>query len=411
MNKFKIKDLIPNTYPEILSFYKWWNTLTYTRASLILHPELNKTDDTINFYKDNYDITLTEEDIYNKPYIIAYYTYYPTHLKERKDVLTLINYDSNLIRRIAAINGTNASDVFRCVFSNERIFDNDIRYSMQEEDMIIIMNEGIMISKYINSLVFRGASNLCDIPDHITSLTLRFSNLSEHYVIPTTIVKFDTDSIINDNKYTLHDGITHLSCEELESKLPINLKHLALNELNDNIDIPETLETLRLSKQTSLHMRDKLNNIKYLSLDKTNIITSDKIRDKVRYLRVFDFNDEMYNLFPNLKILYSETITASKLPSKLKILKTNIIFTPILPDGLIYLIITQISSDIKLPNSVQVLQIDNIASKYNVNTLICPRIEERYLSDQTKLLFTDVYRDLSYVKNDVVIIKSRHWNF
>lgn len=422
MNTYPTKDLIPGylnngtqSDKDFLEFHHWLYNISYIRCNINLL-SYKDPERSIYFYKKYYDIDLSEEDLISKSYIGVSEGLHRYRIKNRKDVLKLINYDREILRRIASIYGDSIISMVDNILQGENpllyMFHEDLFQYYQYHDYA----ESIYLSKYKVDTIISDSINdvyieiletsLDNFPNHVTFMTIAGSVL-KNVVIPKTITNL-TLRDVNLNSVLFHDNITHLNCDKLPNiKLPSNLVYLLCRKLHYKMKLPDSLKALITSDRVDLSIIPK--DIEYLSCGVIDFIDKGYVFDKCRYLCATYWKN-MNSIFPNLEVLnftaYSKDNNIMSLNKLIALLCHTIRFE--LPEGLVYIYEVENKHLIKIPNSVRVYRTDIINAKYNnLKTLYCDTIKQEYIPDELNILFTETM-DLD--TNDDVIYNFKEHN-
>lgn len=423
MNTYPTKDLIPgylndNTQSdkEFLEFHHWIYNIQYISCDI----NLSNRYKTTYFYKEYYDIDVSSKDILSKSYINVGKDVIKRRMRNREDVLTLINYDRRILERISSIYNISINSMMNNILQGDYIqfiitLDNLFIYHNYGFNTMFIekYKEEVHIPDYIDEIyIIELRIPLINLPSHVVSVSIVVSSLNGFIDIPETVTRLEISEDVSIYSVSLHNNIKALKCYAVPNiTLPSNLVHLWCGKLNPEVKLPKSLKELVTDDVIQLNILPK--DIEYLQCSEigqsfidTESLSSNKYTfDKCRYLNVSMWNG-MSSIFPNLEVLkfkYSvKDVNDIKNLTKLLALMCNAV-TFDLPKSLIYLSEEDNlnEGEIDLPDSVRVLSKKVINQKYdNITTLYCDTIEQEYIPDNIVMLYT---KTMDLNTNDDVI--------
>lgn len=328
MELYTVKELIPaSPYHEksgdLYSFYHWWYNIEYIHCD-IKPISRDKVVNSIKLLRMLYDITLTEEEIISKNLIRIGDTI-RTIMKNKEDVLTLINYDRRILDRIACIYNRDISTIVLDLFS--RINLNYNTYFLYYHNNYI--NKYMIIYKpsseedipyYVGSLDITLCVSMGDLPSQIKELNIR--NVSNTPIeIPTSVISIN---VIFLDDFTLHNDIRYISCEGFTNRqvLPKNLVYFKCDFIPIGYKFSDTLKALDAVKIV-LDAESIPKDIEYIRC-KSIINVDKKIFNKCKYLNITD-NSKYLNAFKSINLSNNfpnlECIECACIPSNYNELK------------------------------------------------------------------------------------------
>lgn len=426
MDTYPIADLIPGYLnngtqgdKDFLDFHRWTYDLEYRYIDIsedvvdvmIQSDKYSSEERVIYILKTLYDIDILEEDVVSKGLIDLDVTTNEV-IRDREDVLNLINYDRNILRRIACIYNIRFVTLISRIFSKEefRYYSPFFAYNYNTEHMDDIIYDNYN-TEHMDDRDIYDRINIGVIPSYVTSLKIEVnlplslisSNVKEliitsdiHDVIPTTVTSINVSFL---EYLTLHDNIQYITCNYLlkSQVLPKNLIYLKCDNIPREYILPRTLKAL-YTDGGIIDVQDIPGGIEYLHCFniKFNPIYVNAF-EQCKYLCVTSLTNsniltrKVYSLFPNVEALYIKAIIDEvdniHRMNKLKVLSGYKCNNVRLPEGLLYLNV-KIINDFDLSN-VRVLNSNTILKKHgNLTTIITDDIKQDQIPDDLVLLHT-----------------------
>lgn len=398
MDTYKIEKLIfYNPDQELLAFYKFVYNIKYR----CINPFIEDTEscNVIELYKIYYDLDLTPEDLIAKPRYKAILTesWFLKIISNKRDLLKLINYDENVLRRVSSmynitINDLVGSIIFDTLFTNyvpvSPVYHNDCynnSVAVKEED---IPNDKPNIN------VFVVTDEVFFIPETVTSLTINY--ILSTFILPKSLLYLSTDNI--EVKVKLPKGLITLSIDIIDDgygdhqlKLPKKLKALT-NKNREYYNIPKNIEYLEVEEIYHDEYFPKLKCSKVKSLN--NDVNLDEVCPNLEALTITHGSRLVYDL-PKLKFLSVKNINVAET------IPANVIF-----------IQAEYINKKKIPKSVKVLVLKTVDYKYNnVECIQTINIKKKYIPDNIKMLIVSDNLETSKTTNkDVIFINDERTN-
>lgn len=352
-----------------------WDRFIYNmkRYKRNLFGNLNSHDDVISFYWDNFNISLSIEDLKERPYMV----HVALELSKRvliflpsdEDFEKLIFYDKDFLTRLSNTLNVRIEYVITRVlslFNYKQTFQgiNTRVYPIYQSEFLPFesmagkrdfLPNTLNINKKVRELkvtnynkTIEGVTNLsilenisAPLNDGLIYLSVAIKNIQtlKRMVIPDSVKSLSLAFIYNDVK----DGVVDVEARRSYSqkvKLPPSVKSLATEEPNKFYS--ESLECLTIFNYGQPD-EEMAKNIKVL---------------------VFGLNYDEVDMFHNLEILICNFLwSKAELPPKLKAIFTENIGNVKLPDGLKYLHISKDDEgDITVPEGLQYLHVNKTST-------------------------------------------------
>lgn len=395
MESYEIEKLLPGWLDdELLDWYKFLYSLSVCRKAIIRNDDItmdNYIDNTIEFYRINFNINITHKDLVKRAYLVILYIEYRHNWlfpSNNDDLRKLLFYDLKTLTRVSNIYGIKIDAVFRNLFTRVTIIPqvySNIEYMEMKQTTLDSINPYtvyLLPSTYEPGVtqIRTGYDNIdLSIANDLTYLWI-IGGSHKKIILPPSLIFFQSDIPINKD-IKLNDGLLYLSAYVIDSDVvfPESLKYISA-VLKDDVKLPSKLEGLKLVSRLSdeeistsnmilppslIYLKSPciLTNLKYLTKLRVLIyhpnIPLNEIPNNVEYLNV------CYGVhkFPSsLKILIYKHIYASTerdrpivLPKRLKYLENQFMKNVKLNKGLKYIINPTLN---RIPRDIEFAWID-----------------------------------------------------
>lgn len=312
MEAYNLEKILPGWLdPALIEWYKFTDTIIYSKRSIML------VDNIIEFFKLNFELTITIDDINQREYISDVHIFINILMNvyykglDNNSMKKLLFYDVKMLNRFAGMYGLDIQTFIYNVIVNELRPSPNINYLGNISDPVTTLD----IDKYDSCTTLNGG--------------LKYLTINECSVGIKPLPK--SLKLLRIEKYT-YTGISDLS----ES----NIEALYITSCSSNIILPLSLKYLNINDDVF-----KLNNL--------------------INLKTFIFGGPIFNskLPPNVEYLYLKTCSMDlDYLTKLKALEVKIYnVTYALPKSLKYLTISNRNTTLTIPNHIRYLTLVSVA--------------------------------------------------